>query len=77
MYNFLFHVPTKVYFGRGQISHLGELSEYGKKVLLVYGGGSIKRNGLYDTAVGILHDAGMEIFELAGVEPNPKIETVL
>ena len=76
MYNFLFHVPTKVYFGRGQISHLGELSEYGKKVLLVYGGGSIKRNGLYDTAVGILHDAGMEIFELAGVEPNPKIETV-
>ncbi len=76
MYNFMFHIPTKVYFGKGQISHLGELSEYGSRVLLVYGGGSIKRNGIFDNAVKILHDAGMEIFELQGVEPNPRIGTV-
>ncbi len=76
MYNFMYSVPTKIYFGKGQISHLNELKESGSKVLLVYGGGSIKRNGIYDNAVSILKEAGLEIFELAGVEPNPRIETV-
>lgn len=76
MYNFMFYVPTRIYFGKGQIFHLSELKNYGSKVLLVYGGGSIKRNGIYDNAVRILKDAGVSVYELSGVEPNPKIETV-
>lgn len=76
MYNFMFYVPTRIYFGKGQISHLSELKNYGTKVLLVYGGGSIKRNGIYDSAMQILKDAGVSAYELSGVEPNPKIETV-
>ncbi len=76
MVNFEFHVPTKICFGKGQISHLAELKESGSKVLLVYGGGSIKRSGLYDTAMGILKEAGLSVFEVSGVEPNPKIESV-
>lgn len=76
MYNFAFHVPTTIHFGKGQISHLADLAAYGKKVLLCYGGGSIKRNGIYDQATKILSDAGLEIFELSGVEPNPRIQTV-
>ncbi len=76
MYNFTMQIPTKIHFGKGMISHLSELKEYGSKVLLVYGGGSIKRNGIYDRAVSILKDAGLLIYELSGVEPNPRIETV-
>lgn len=76
MYNFTFHVPTTIHFGKGQIPHLADLAGYGKKVLLCYGGGSIKRNGTYDQATKILSDAGLEIFELSGVEPNPRIQTV-
>ena len=51
-------------------------SSFGKRVLLVYGGGSIKRTGVYDKVVAQLKDAGMEIFELSGVEPNPRHTTV-
>ena len=76
MYNFAFHVPTTIHFGKGQISHLADLAAYGKKVLLCYGGGAIKRNGIYDQATKILSDAGLQIFELSGVEPNPRIQTV-
>ena len=76
MYNFSFYVPTRIHFGKGQISHLSELRDSGEKVLLVYGGGSIKRNGIYDSAVQILTDASLKIYELSGVEPNPRIETV-
>ena len=76
MYNFTFHVPTTIHFGKGQISHLAELAQYGKKALLCYGGGSIKRNGIYDEALRILGQAGVEVEELSGVEPNPRIETV-
>ena len=76
MYNFCFHVPTKIYFGKDQISHLSELAGYGKNVLLVYGGGSIKKIGIYQKATAILEEAGLTIHELAGVEPNPRIETV-
>lgn len=75
MENFIFEVPTKVYFGKDQIEHLPEaLKAYGTKVLLVYGGGSIKKNGLYDKIYQVLKD--FDIVELAGVEPNPRIETV-
>lgn len=76
MYNFTFHAPTVIHFGEGQISHLSELKESGSKVLLVYGGGSIKRNGIYDKAMEILKEAGLSVTELSGVEPNPRIETV-
>ena len=53
MYNFTFNIPTKIHFGKDTISNLSELKAYGSKVLLVYGGGSIKKNGLYDTAMKI------------------------
>ena len=76
MYNFTFHVPTTIHFGKGQISHLAELASHGNRALLCYGGGSIKRNGIYDQALSILKDAGVQVFELSGVEPNPRIQTV-
>ncbi len=76
MYNFKYAVPTTIYFGKGQIEHLAELKNSGSKVLMVYGGGSIKKNGIYDDAIRILTDAGLTVSELSGVEPNPKIETV-
>ena len=76
MNNFTYSIPTKIHFGKGQISHLSELSESGNKVLLCYGGGSIKKTGIYDEAVKILKEEDMEIFELSGIAPNPKIESV-
>lgn len=75
--DFIFHNPDKVYFGKNQMHHLPEeLRRFGKKVLLVYGGGSIKRNGLYDLIVGLLKEHNLELFELSGVEPNPRHTTV-
>ena len=76
MNNFTFCVPTRIHFGKGQISHLSELAESGSNVLLVYGGGSIKKSGLYDEATAILADAGLHVVELSGIEPNPRIESV-
>ena len=77
MNNFVYNIPTKVYFGENQLGHLGEeLSKFGKRVLLTYGGGSIKRNGLYDRVIEELHKANLEVFELSGIEPNPRIESV-
>jgi len=77
MNNFTYSIPTKIHFGKGQITHLSELRESGEKVLLVYGGGSIKKAGIYDTAMKILKDAGLCMSELSGVEPNPRIESVV
>ena len=77
MNNFVYNIPTKVYFGENQLGHLGEeLSKFGKRVLLTYGGGSIKRNGLYNRVIEELHKANLEVFELSGIEPNPRIESV-
>lgn len=77
MNNFYFHLPTNVYFGKAQIKKLPEiLLEYGKKVLLVYGGGSIKRSGLYDEIISLSKENDIEIFELSGVDPNPRVESV-
>lgn len=77
MENFIYDIPTKIYFGKGQIEVLKEvISEYGKRVLLVYGGGSIKQNGIYNKVISLLEDKEIEIYELSGVEPNPRIETV-
>lgn len=77
MNQFTFHNPTKLIFGKNQLEALNtEIPSYGKKVLLVYGGGSIKRSGLYDKVVAILQEIGAEVTELAGVEPNPRLSTV-
>lgn len=76
MNDFIFHNPDKVYFGKNQLEHLPEeLAAFGTKVLMVYGGGSIKKSGLYDEVRGLLEGAGMQLFELAGVEPNPRHTT--
>lgn len=75
MNNFRFNAYTDLRFGKGQVAALPEvMSPYGRKVLMVYGGGSIKRNGLYDKVKELLKD--FEIHELSGVEPNPKIGSV-
>ena len=77
MNNFVYDIPVKVYFGENQLGHLGEeLRKFGRRVLLTYGGGSIKRIGLYDRVVEELRKADMEVFELSGIEPNPRIESV-
>ena len=77
MNNFIYTIPTTIYFGKGQIENLGQIAgAYGKKALIVYGGGSIKKNGIYDKVASLLDEAGISYEELAGVEPNPKIETV-
>ncbi|MDA1679232.1 iron-containing alcohol dehydrogenase [Bacillus cereus group sp. TH152-1LC] len=77
MQNFVFRNPTKLIFGKGQLEQLKtEIPQFGKKVLLVYGGGSIKRNGIYDNVLSILKDINAEVFELTGVEPNPRVSTV-
>ncbi len=77
MNKFTFYNPTKLIFGKGQVEQLKELvPQYGKKVLLVYGGGSIKKSGLYDQVTAVLKDIDAEVFELAGVEPNPRLTTV-
>lgn len=77
MKNFTYWNPTKLIFGKGQLEQLKtEVPAYGKKVLLVYGGGSIKKSGLYDKVVQILKEIDVELYELSGVEPNPRISTV-
>lgn len=73
--NFTYCNPTKLYFGKDALDGLNkELPKYGKNVLLVYGGGSIKKNGIYDKVVAILKTNGKEIFEDAGVMPNPTVQ---
>ena len=75
MNNYEYCVPTDIRFGKGQIECLSnEIGKYGKKVLMVYGGGSIKKTGLYDKVYEVLKD--FEIYELAGIEPNPKLSSV-
>ncbi len=74
---FVYDIPTKVYFGEDQLGNLGaELSRYGKRILLTYGGGSIKKIGLYDKIVAEIKNAGLELFELSGIEPNPRVSSV-
>jgi alcohol dehydrogenase YqhD (iron-dependent ADH family) len=77
MNSFIYNIPTKVYFGENQLGNLGkEILSFGKRVLLAYGGGSIKRIGLYDRVLNELHNAGVELFEISGIEPNPRIKSV-
>ena len=73
--NFTYHNPTKLYFGEDALDSLaGELAKYGENVVLVYGGGSIKKNGVYDRVRAILDAAGKTVTEIAGVMPNPTVE---
>lgn len=73
--NFSYCNPTKLYFGEDSLSNLGtELKKYGQNVVLIYGGGSIKKNGIYDEVTGILTEEGKNVAEIAGVMPNPTLE---
>ncbi|WP_293972300.1 iron-containing alcohol dehydrogenase [uncultured Ruminococcus sp.] len=76
--NFIFSNPTKLYFGDNAIENLAsELKNYGKNVLFCYGGGSIKKNGIYDKVVKILNECGKVIIEDGGVMPNPTSEKLV
>ena len=73
--NFEYCNPTKLYFGDESLKYLrDELKNYGSRVLLVYGGGSIKKNGIYDEVIQILNESHKEIAEVSGVMPNPTLE---
>lgn len=73
--NFTYCNPTKLYFGDDSLQYLNdELPRYGKNVVLVYGGGSIKKSGLYDKVTAILEKAGKNVAEIAGVMPNPTLD---
>lgn len=77
MINFSYQNATKIIFGKDTENEVGnETKKYGKKVLLHYGGGSIKKSGLYDRVIKSLKDTGIEIFELGGVKPNPRLSLV-
>lgn len=78
MENFVYEYPTKVYFGQGAArQHLSNiLSAYGFNVLLAYGGGSIKKNGVYDEIADILKENGKTVTEFTGIMSNPTWEKV-
>lgn len=75
MFNFSFHNPTRIIFGREQMTQLSNLVKPFQKVLLIYGGGSIKNNGVYQQVTAAL--AGSSFIEFSGVEPNPSFETLM
>lgn len=78
MKNFHYHMPVDLFFGEGQLEQLApQMKRFGNRVLLVYGGGSIKRNGIYQQILDIFTQEGISHWELAGVEPNPRLETVI
>ncbi len=73
--NFCYHNPTRLHFGEDAIGSLrSELAQYGPTVMLCYGGGSIKRNGIYDEVTAVLREAGKTVVEDGGVMPNPTLE---
>lgn len=77
MKNFNYNIPTKVLFGKGKVKEVGkEAKKYGDKVLLVYGKGSVKKSGLFDLVVESLKEAGIHIYELPNIDPNPRIDSV-
>jgi len=77
MSSFVYDIPTKVYFGKEKWDNLAtEICNYGPKVLLVYGGGSIKASGLFDEVIDAAYEADVSVVQLSGIEPNPKIDKV-
>lgn len=79
MNNFIFENNTKVFFGKGCVGEYlaNKLSDYGNNILLAYGGGSIKKNGIYDEVVKLLKESGKNIFEFSEIMPNPTYKKVL
>jgi len=76
MDSFNFYNPTQIFFGEDAIQNLAEnIREY-NKILLAYGGGSIKKNGIYDAVIKILNEENKSVFELSGITPNPKLDKV-
>ncbi|BAZ28839.1 iron-containing alcohol dehydrogenase [Cylindrospermum sp. NIES-4074] len=75
MENFVFYNPVKILFGKGQIANIAAEIPAEAKILITYGGGSIKTNGVYDQVKAAL--AGRNVFEFGGIEPNPHLETLL
>ena len=75
MNNFEFQNPTKVVFGKGSIAKLSELMYKGEKIMMTYGGGSIKKNGVYDQVMKALK--GFSVIEFGGIEPNPDYDTLM
>lgn len=77
MNQFIFSVPTTIFFGEGQVRAFAEaVKSYGDKALIVFGGGSIKKNGIYDEITSALHAAGVKTVDHGGIEPNPRIDSV-
>ncbi len=77
MIDFVFHNPAKIIFGRDALSHLAEeATRYSQRALLVYGGGSVKRIGLFDQVMDMLHGCGVTVWELGGIVPNPRLSRV-
>ena len=77
-FDFQYHNPTKIYFGKTALSHLSEeLANYGNTVLLVYGKGSVKKSGLYDEITAILQKAGKTVVEFSGIKSNPTYAQLL
>lgn len=73
--NFTYHNPTKIYFGEDSLQSLKqELPKYGDNVVLIYGGGSIKKNGIYDAIQKLLEQQGKQVTEISGVMPNPTLK---
>jgi len=75
MFNFDFYNPTQILFGQGQIAAIGQLLPPGARILMTYGGGSIRKNGVYDEVRGAL--AGHTVIEFGGIETNPTFETLM
>lgn len=78
MNDFNYSYPTKVYFGTGaeKKAFAAELGKFGKTVMLAYGGGSVKKNGVYDEIRSLLQEAEKEIVEFSGIMPNPTYQKV-
>ena len=77
MNHFVFSVPTTIFFGEGQVRAFAEaVKSYGDKALIVFGGGSIKKNGIYDEITSALQAAGVKTVDHGGIEPNPRIDSV-
>ena len=75
MHNFEYHNPVRIVFGKGTIAKLKDLIDPSEKILLLYGGGSIKKNGVYDQVMAALK--GRDVREFGGIEPNPRYETCM
>lgn len=77
MQNFVFELPTRVIFGKGNIGRAGrEVKAFGTRALMVYGSGSIKKNGIYGQVISSLAEAGVSVVELGGVKSNPVLSLV-